>query len=97
MPNNDPDPDTTSNFDADVDPDPHLDPDLVPSFTHVGKSDFFGLLFAAVPVYTVLSFSSAAKVSSDRQALEADPAPDPAKKKKCRFERIRIHHQDRYP
>jgi hypothetical protein len=54
MPNNNPDPDTTFNSEADDDPDP--DPGPAPSFTHVGKSEFFGgLLFAPIPVYTVLS------------------------------------------
>jgi hypothetical protein len=35
------------------------DPDSTPSFTHFGSSEFFLLLFMTVPVYIVLSFSSA--------------------------------------
>jgi hypothetical protein len=52
----DADPDPTFHFDADADPDP--DPDPTPSYTHVGKSEFFLLLFTAMPVYIVLSFLS---------------------------------------
>jgi hypothetical protein len=53
----DADPDPTFHFDADPDPDP------IPSFTHARKTDFFLLLFTAVPVYIVLSFSSASYLS----------------------------------
>ncbi len=48
----DPDLDPTSHFDAYPDPDPN------PSFTLVEKSKFLLLLFTAMPVYIVLSFSS---------------------------------------
>ncbi len=49
----DADPDPTFSFDADPDPDP------TPSFTNVGKSELFLLLFRALPFYFILSFSSA--------------------------------------
>ncbi len=48
----DPDPDQTFHFDADPDPDP------TSSYTKVKKSIKNLLLFAAMPVYIVLSFSS---------------------------------------
>jgi hypothetical protein len=50
----DPDEGPTFHFDADPDPDP--DPTL--SLTHVGKSKKNLLLFTAVHVYKVSSFSS---------------------------------------
>jgi hypothetical protein len=53
----DADPDLTSHLKDDRDPDPEPDPNL--SFKYVVKSEFFLLLFTAVPVYIVLSFSSA--------------------------------------
>ncbi len=52
----DPDPDWHQN-----DADPHADP--TPSFTHVGKSEYFVyFLVTALPVSTVLSFSSVSNV-----------------------------------
>jgi hypothetical protein len=45
--------DPTFHFDAHPDP----DPDPTPNFTHVGKSDFFLLLFQAVLVYTLFYLS----------------------------------------
>jgi hypothetical protein len=51
-------PDPTFYFDAD----PDSNPNTAPSFAHIGKSEKkSGLLFTAVPVpvYIVLSFSSA--------------------------------------
>ncbi len=60
------DPDPDPNFHVNADPDPNPDPDWhqndeapyadpTPSFTHVGKSDFFLLLVPSLPVYNVLS------------------------------------------
>ncbi len=46
-------------FDVDSD----HDPDHKPIFTDMGKEEIFWLLFAAVPVRLVLSFSSASYVS----------------------------------
>ncbi len=68
----DPDPDPSFRVHAHPDPDPdqdwyqnNFDPhsDLTPSFTHVGKSEFFLLLVTALPLYNVSSFSSVSNVS----------------------------------
>ncbi len=58
----DPDPDPTFHSDMDHVPDPDADP--TQSFTHIGKLENFSLmLFTAVLVYIVLSFSRLSKVS----------------------------------
>jgi hypothetical protein len=60
--------DRNPNFhvDADLDPDPdwHQNDAIPPSFTHVGKSlKNIYILVTALPVYNVLSFSSASSIS----------------------------------
>jgi hypothetical protein len=66
----DPDPDPNFHVDAspgpDPDPDWHQCADPTPSFTHVGKSDFYFIftVVTSLPLYHVLSFSSVSNVSN---------------------------------